>query len=215
MIMCIHYSVTIKNDSEIPIITRMKERLKPNTHPQNRTLSRLFQKKWTRNISRLKGNKAQLVLDILLDHEVTPSLGINTNDFIISLIAEHIEYARLEEQYTLTKIQNAVRNVTKRIHAQEKQKNLEIDSLWSYHKVLQRLLSLLDSISHISDARLVSTTLDSDNELEIQDEYARSRGIYNWWMDRIFAWVDLEKMKRVLDDNMHDNSPHPSRQHHP
>lgn len=33
-----------KNDSEIPIITRMKERLKPNTHPQNRTLSRLFQK---------------------------------------------------------------------------------------------------------------------------------------------------------------------------
>ena len=45
MIMCIHYSVTIKNDSEIPIITRMKDRLKPNTHPQNRTLSRLFQKK--------------------------------------------------------------------------------------------------------------------------------------------------------------------------
>ncbi|MDQ5968597.1 MAG: hypothetical protein QG561_248 [Patescibacteria group bacterium] len=182
MIMCIHYSVTIKNDSEIPIITRMKERLKPNTHPQNHKLSRLFQKKGTRQVSRIEGNKAQLVLDILsneFDEKNTPLIDINTKELVASLIVEHIEYARLEEQYTLTKIQNAVRNVTKRIHAQEKQKNLEIDSLWSYHKVLQRLLSLLDSISHISDARLVSTTLDSDNELEIQDEYARSRGIYN------------------------------------
>lgn len=161
MIMCIHYSVTIKNDSEIPIITRMKERLKSNTHPQNRTLSRLFQKKWTRNISRLKGNKAQLVLDILLDHEVTPSLGMNTNDFIISLIAEHIEYARLNND------------------------------------------------SNTSEATRVSIPTDTAQEIENPQTYTQLSEQYYGWMERIFAWVDLEKMTRILDDTMQDDTPHP------
>lgn len=93
---------------------------------------------------------------------------------------EHIEYARFEEEYTRTKIQNAVRDVTKRIQAQEKQKKSEIDLTWSYYNnLLKKILFFIDSISGISDSGRVSTTLDSDNELEIQDEYARSRGIYN------------------------------------
>ena len=128
MIMCIHYSVTIKNDSEIPIITRMKERLKSNTHPQNRTLSRLFQKKWTRNISRLKGNKAQLVLN---------------ND------------------------------------------------------------------SNTSEATRVSIPTDTAQEIENPQTYTQLSEQYYGWMERIFAWVDLEKMTRILDDTMQDDTPHP------
>lgn len=187
----------------------MKEKIQKHTHHQNHKLSRLFPKKGTRQVSRIKGNKAQLVLDILLDHEETPSLGINTNDFIISLIAEHIEYARLEEIYTITKIKQAIRNVTDNKWAQEKVKALEIEYAWFFYEINQRLLSLLDNDPNTSEATRVSIPTVTAQEIENPQTYTQLSEQYCGWMDRIIAWVDLKKNTRILDDIMQDDTPHP------
>lgn len=45
MILCIHYVFTIHNDSEIPLILHMKERLQQKSNSQNQQLPHLFTKK--------------------------------------------------------------------------------------------------------------------------------------------------------------------------
>lgn len=174
------YSDKITNNKGVPYIEYMREKIQKHTHPQNHKLSRLFHKKGSRQVSRIRGNSAQLVLDILHDYEETPSLRIKTNDFIISLIAEHNEYARLEEIYTIAKIKKAIRNVTDRKWAQEKIKALEIEYAWYRERMNQRLIYILNLDS--DDITPNSTKIDSAPELESPHTDIQLSEQYTGWI---------------------------------
>lgn len=86
-----------------------------HTRSRNQEISHLFQEREGRNVNRLKGNKAQQVCEVLFEKEKkAPLFPIKTKEFVNSLVSEHIEYARLEEEHTRTKIKNAVKNAANR-----------------------------------------------------------------------------------------------------
>ncbi len=169
----------------IPYINNMRERIRKHTHPQDHQLSSLFQKKKRRQVSRLKGNKAQQVYDILFDEEKVSLSSISIRKLVTSLIEEHIKYARLEEEYTRTKIKNAIRNVGDRKWAQEKIKALEIENARYHYRMRQGLILILNLNS--DDVSLNPTTIDLADTLENPHTYIQLSEQYTGWMDRIIA----------------------------
>ncbi|MDD2693659.1 MAG: hypothetical protein PHY14_01895 [Candidatus Gracilibacteria bacterium] len=122
-----------------------------------------------------------------------------------SLVAEHVEYARLEEEYTRTKIKNAVKNAANRKWAKGKLIMLEEDYDWDYYRTFQIIQNICSQ--YISSIILIPQRL----HLEEPEEYKQAREDYLGWMDRIIAGVDLEDKKKVLSDDMSDDSPHPKK----